>query len=157
MDYGDILYHQPNNESMSIKQESVQYSAALFITVTIKRISTSKLYKELGLESGLPTYLFNLIPKSNYDYQTRTSGNIPTYQCRTRSFKNFLFPWTIVTWNKIHPETRNAFLTVFKKHLLKEICLVPHLVYNISHPNGLELLPRLRLGLSKNSSLTFLV
>ena len=39
-------------------------------------------------------------------------------------------------------------LTVFKKHLLKEICPVPHLVYNICNPNGLKLLTGLRLGLS---------
>ena len=74
-------------------------------------------------------------------------GNIPTYQCRTDTFKHSFFPWTIVTWNKIHPETRNASLTVFKKHL-KEICPVPHSVYNICYPNGLKLLTRLRLGLS---------
>ena len=47
----------------------------------------------------------------------------------------------------IHPETQNASLTVFKKHLLKKICPVPHLVYNICNPNGLKLLTRLRLGL----------
>ena len=32
LDYKDILYHQPNNESMTSKLESVQYSAALAIT-----------------------------------------------------------------------------------------------------------------------------
>ena len=136
LDYGGILYHQPNNESMNSKLKSVQYSAALAITGAIKGTSRSKLYKELGLESlksrrtfrrlcsfhkilstGLPTYLFHLIPKSTHDYQTRTSGNIPTYQCRTDTFKHSFFPWTIVTWNKIHPETQNASLTVSKKHL----------------------------------------
>ena len=100
LDYGDILYHQPNNESMNSKLESVQYSAVLAITGTIKGTSRSELYTELGLESlklrstfrrlcsfhkiistGLPTYLFNLIPKSTHGYQTRTSANIPTYQC----------------------------------------------------------------------------
>ena len=95
----------------------------------------------------LLTYCFSLIPKFNDGYQTRTLGNIPTYQCRTDTFKHSFFPWTIVTWNKIHPETRNASLTVFKKHL-KEICPVPHSVYNICYPNGLKLLTRLRLGLS---------
>ena len=136
LDYGNIIYHQPNNESMNSKLESVQYNAALAITGAIKGTSRSKLYKELGLESlksrrtfkrlcsfhkilstGLPTYLFSLIPKSTHGYQTRTLGNIPTYHCRTDTFKHSFFPWTIVTWNKIHPETRNASLTVFKKHL----------------------------------------
>ena len=54
---------------------------------------------------------------------------------------------TIVTWNKIHPETRNASLTVFKKHLFKEIRPGPHSVDNICYPNGLKLITRLRLGL----------
>ena len=132
------------------------------VTGIIKGTSRTKLYKKLGLESlksrrtfrclcsfheilstGLPTYLFSLIPKSTHGYQTRTLGNIPTYQCRTDTFKRSFFSWTIVTWNKIHLET------VFKKHLsLKEICPVPHLVYNICNPNGLKLLTRLRLGLS---------
>ena len=51
LDYGDILYHQPNNESMNSKLESVQYSAALAIAEAIKGTSRSKLYKELELEA----------------------------------------------------------------------------------------------------------
>ena len=78
LDYGGILHHPPNDQSMNSKLESVQYSAALTTTEIIKGTSRSKLYKELGLESlrsrstfrhpcsfhkivstGLPTYLFN--------------------------------------------------------------------------------------------------
>ena len=51
LDYGDILYHQPYNESINSKLESIQYNAALAITGAIKGTSRSKLYKELGLES----------------------------------------------------------------------------------------------------------
>ena len=54
LDYGDILYHQPNNEYMKCinsKPESVQHSAALAITGTIKGTSSSKLSKELGIKS----------------------------------------------------------------------------------------------------------
>ena len=91
LDYRDIIYHQPNNKSINSKLESVQYNAALVIPGAIKGTSRSKLYKELGLESlksrrtfrrlcsfhkilstGLPTYLFSLIPKSTHGYQTRT-------------------------------------------------------------------------------------
>ena len=32
LDYGDVLYYQPNNESLFQKIESVQYNAALAIT-----------------------------------------------------------------------------------------------------------------------------
>ena len=39
LDYGNVLYHQPNNESMNSKPESVQYSAALAISGAIKGTS----------------------------------------------------------------------------------------------------------------------
>ena len=65
------------------------------------------------MSTGLPSYLFNLIPKFTDGYQTATSENIPTYQCTTDTSKPSFFPWTIVTWNKIHPETQNASLAVF--------------------------------------------
>ena len=50
-DYGDILNDQPNNKRSGQKIETVQYSAALAITSTIKGTSQIKLYNELGLES----------------------------------------------------------------------------------------------------------
>ena len=87
LDYGDVLYDQPNNEILCRKIESPQYNAALAITGAIKGISLMKLYNELGLESlkfrcwfrklclflkiikhGLPEYLFKLIPQSNHQY-----------------------------------------------------------------------------------------
>ena len=51
IDYGDIIYDQPNNNSFSNMIERVQYNAALAITGAIKRTSQFKIYKELGLES----------------------------------------------------------------------------------------------------------
>ena len=51
LDYGDILCHQPYNESINSKLDIIQYNAALAITGTIKRTSRSILYKKLGLES----------------------------------------------------------------------------------------------------------
>ena len=49
LDYGDIMYDQPQNESCN-KLESIQYNAALAITGAIRGTSKVKLYKELGLE-----------------------------------------------------------------------------------------------------------
>ena len=51
VDYGDIIYDQPQNESFCNKLESVQYKAALAITGAIQGTSRDKLYQELGLES----------------------------------------------------------------------------------------------------------
>ena len=51
LDYGDIIYDQPNNESFCNKLETVQYSPAMAITGSIQGTSKVKLYKELGLAS----------------------------------------------------------------------------------------------------------
>ena len=50
VDYGDIAYDQPQNESFCNKLESVQYKAALAITGAIQGSSRDKLYQELRLE-----------------------------------------------------------------------------------------------------------
>ena len=51
IDYGDIIYDQPNSDSFCDMIERVQYNAALAVTGTIKGISRLKLYKEFGFES----------------------------------------------------------------------------------------------------------
>ena len=51
IDYGGIIYDQPNNDSFCNMIERVQYNAALAITGAIKGTSQLKTYKELGLES----------------------------------------------------------------------------------------------------------
>ena len=82
MDYGDIIYVQPQNESFCEKLEAVQYKAALAITGAIQGTSRDSIYQELRLESlkskrwyrqlscmfkiikkEAPDYLINLIPK----------------------------------------------------------------------------------------------
>ena len=51
LDYGDVIYDQPENESFSSKIESVQCNASLAITGAIRGTSQERLYQELGLES----------------------------------------------------------------------------------------------------------
>ena len=50
LDYGDIIYDIPGNESFYQKLASVQYNAVLAITGCFCT-SRGKLYSELGLES----------------------------------------------------------------------------------------------------------
>ena len=97
VDYGDINYDQPQNESLCDKLESVQYKAALAITGAIQGTSRDKRYHELGLESlksrrwykplscmfkimkkEAPNYLINLIPKCEQTIRTR-NNQIPSY------------------------------------------------------------------------------
>ena len=51
LDYGDVIYDQPHNDTFCKSIESVQYNAALAITGTIKGTSPERLYQELGFES----------------------------------------------------------------------------------------------------------
>ena len=79
------------------------------------KVHLIKLYNELGLESlefrwwfrklclfykikktGLPEYLFNMIPQSNHQYNTRSIEDVTTFYCRTDAFKYSYFPHTIL-------------------------------------------------------------
>ena len=51
LDYGDVIFDQPHNDSFCKKIESVQYNASLAITGAIRGTSRERIYKELGLES----------------------------------------------------------------------------------------------------------
>ena len=140
LDYGDVVYDQPHNETFCSKLESVQYNAALAITGAIHGTSQTTLYVELGLESlkarhwfrrlcdfykfksyGLPPYLFQLVPKETHSYNTCNSEDIPTYHCRTDSFKNSFFPWTIRECNRLDLDICKSTYSVFRQHFLKLI------------------------------------
>ena len=49
LDYGGIIYDQPNNESFYNLIEKFQYNAALAITGAIEGTSQNKIYNELGI------------------------------------------------------------------------------------------------------------
>ena len=120
LDYGDIIYDQPNHESFCQKLESLQYNAAPAISGAIRGTSREKLYNELGLQpfrfrrflrkmctlfkinfTKKPNYLYDLIPSENHLYNTRNSDMLKTYHSRTDFFKNYFFPYSITEWNKL--------------------------------------------------------
>ena len=91
LDYGDVIYDQPNNEALCSRIESVQYNAALAITGAIKGSSRERLYHELGLESLRDrrwyqrlTYFFNIVSNNAPIY---LSSLLPVKQ---RSYKEQL-------------------------------------------------------------------
>ena len=51
LDFGDIIYDKPNNESFKNKIENVQYEACIPISCAIQGTSRERQYHELGLES----------------------------------------------------------------------------------------------------------
>ena len=91
--------------------------------------------------SGKLEYLLNLIPTGQHSYNTQRLDQIGTYYCRTDTFKNYFFLYTIVEWNKL-----DLVIIKFKSYtfLRKVLCSV----YRIHNPMGLKLLTRLRLCLS---------
>ena len=100
--------------------------------------------------SGLPEYLFDLIPQNNHLYNTRSLEDVTTFYSRTDAFKYSFFPSTILEWNKLERKIRqSSTLLSFRNSLLKIGRPVPKPVYNIHNPNSLKLLTKLRLGLSQ--------
>ena len=51
LDYGDVIYNQPNLSPLAHKTELVQYNMALAIAGAVRGTSKEKLYQELVFES----------------------------------------------------------------------------------------------------------
>ena len=167
IDYGDMIYDQPNRNSFCEKLEAIQYKAALAITGAIQGTHRDRIYAELGLESlkdgrwykrltcmfkimneQAPHYLINLIPKCNQSIRTRNS-HIPTFYCRTDCFKYSFFPSTLRDWLNLDEFIRCAeSILIFKNRLLSLIRPVQSSVFNIFDRKGLKRLTRLRLDFS---------
>ena len=163
MDCGDIVYDKPNNEVFINKTEKAQYDAALAITGAIRETSQEKVYAELGRGSlkfrrwfkklayfnkiqftGLPKYLFQLIPTNNHSYILRRPLNIPHYYCRTDTFKNSFFPSAINEWNKLDEKVKCATsFSLFKASLLEKGRPHASSTYTIHNSIGIRLLMRL--------------
>ena len=114
LDYADIIYDNPFNDSFKEKIERVQYNASLVTTGTIKGTSQEHLYKELGLESLSarrwshrliffykiikrisPSYLMSYLMSNNNDsYNTRSCSHnkIKSLKTRTQAFRLCFLP-----------------------------------------------------------------
>ena len=119
LDYADIIYDKPFNDSFKEQLEKVQCSAALIITGAIKDTSRERLYQELGLESlcgrtwnrklaffyktvkGLaPSYLQSyLLPDNERTYSSTSRNTIKTFATQTSTFSATFFPYGIKEWN----------------------------------------------------------
>ena len=70
------------------------------------------------------------------------------FHCRTESFRNSFFPYTIEAWYSLDPSFTNSnSLEVVKSKLLAFIRPVQRSIY-VFNPQCLKFLTRLRLGLS---------
>ena len=168
LDYADIIYDQPHNQSLSDRIESVQYNAALAITGAIRGTSRERLYQELGFESlsnrrwyrrltmffniasgNCPNYLTNILPTRQTSYNTERNNLYYTYRANTDYFKNSFFPCSVNKWNKLDSDIRNSkSISIFKKSLLGFIRPNSYSIFNINDPKGIKYLTRLRLNFS---------
>ena len=56
LDYADMIYNKPFNESFKTQIEMIQHRVVLVITGEIKGTSCHRLYQIIGLEDGLVRY-----------------------------------------------------------------------------------------------------
>ena len=90
-----------------------------------------------------------MIPTGQHSYNTQSLDQIDTYYCRTDTFKNSFFPYTIVEWNKLDLDVQKSkSCAIFQNALLKIGRPNQCSVYRIHNSVGLRLLTRLRLGVS---------
>ena len=166
LDYGGVIYDQPNNSSLSDKIESVKYNAVLAIAGAIRGTSKEKLYQELGLESlknrrwlrrmsylykivptKFPPYLYDLIPPLQRSH--RYPSCFKTLRCWTEFLRNSFIPFTVNEWNKLDSDIKNSdSYEMFRKKLLAFIRPVGISMYGIYDPFGVKLINRLQLGFS---------
>ena len=131
IDYGDIIYDQPQNESFSKKLEGVQYKTVFAITSAIQGTSRDRIYQELGLDSL----------KFRRWYKRLS--------CMFKIMNEHAPNYSLSNWFDLDPSIRNSeSISAFKSKLLSFIRPVQSNVYNIFDPQGLKLLTRLRLGFS---------
>ena len=171
LDYADINYDKPFNESFKRKIEMVQYRAAFAITGAMKGTSRDRLYQELGLESLadrrwsrrlfffhkitqrlLPSYLqtyHNAVSEGAYLTRSATQNKIEPIPARTKVFENSFFPYCIREWSKLSDKIRNIeSINKFKVAIFNFIRPKANSVFNIHDTNGIKLLSRLRLNFS---------
>ena len=168
LEYADVIYDQPSNNSFSDKIESIQYNAALAITGAIRGTSKEKLYKELGFEylssrrwfkrlclfhkiyhNKSPGYLYRLIPQHHNLFNLRNQHLIPQIFCRTNIYSDSFFPTVIKEFNNLDYQiTHQLSFPSFRRVLSKTIRPVPNSLFDACDPHGIKLLTRLRVGLS---------
>ena len=94
-------------------------------------------------KTGLPEYLFNMIPQSNHQCNTGSNEDVTTFYCRTDAFKYSYLPFTILEWNKPDMQIkRSNFFLPFKNYLLKTSQTTIKPTYSIHNRIVLKFLTR---------------
>jgi len=169
LDYGDIIYDNPGNNSLLQRLESIQYNAALAITGCFRGTSREKLYSELGLETlsdrrfcrklcffykivngYTPFYLRKILPDNVVNsYALRSRPAVRSISARTESFQNTFFPFCLSQWNKLDCHIRDMpTIASFKRSLFNFFRPIAPPTFRVNDSRGVILLTRLRVGFS---------
>ena len=82
-------------------------------------------------------------------YIARNDDKLPHFKVKHNYFKNSFFPSTVIQWNKLDLNSRNSEnVTSFKGKVLKLIRSSKNSIFYCNNPKGIQLLTKLRLGLS---------
>ena len=127
-----MICDQTYNASFDRKRESIQYSACLVITGTIRDTSHETVNQELGLErlqsrrwfrklclyykivnNQSPSYLLDYIPSTDRIYNTRNVANVPKIKSKHNFFENSYIPSAIIEWNKLDQDIRMQKATLY--------------------------------------------
>ena len=160
-----IIMHRNSRLQMFLKLRVLKYFAIFtgkhlcwsLLLMQLQALQTSRLQhrcfpvniaKFLGHDkmiliktTGIPEYLFDIIPHTSHLYNTCLAEDFTT--CYS------FFPSTIIEWNKLNKRIwQSITMLSFRNALLKIDWPTPKPVYNIHDLNGLKLLTRLRLGLN---------
>ena len=87
-----------------------------------------------------PAYLKSpLRPPREQLFGYRSINPLGTIPCRTDRHQKTFYPDTLISWNNIGPELRDAkSLSVFKKNILKIIRPKKKDIFNIHNPFGIK-------------------
>ena len=154
LDYADIIYEKPFNESFKTKIEKTQYRAAPVTQVTgleslADRIWSRKILFFHKIVNGLQSYLNHC---NDGEYQTRSAcqNKMKTLSGRTEAFNWSFYPCSIKEWCALSEEIRNIVsVNKFREKILSFIRPKENSVFAIHDTKGFNLLTRLRLNFSQ--------
>lgn len=120
------MYYETYNKSFQKKKKfkSIQFNAALAITVAIRGSSKKKIDLEIGLrilisKSRYPNFPYKVILKPISSYGTRQCNKTPVISTKYDYIKNTFFPANIIEGNMLYPKMEiSECIGVFRKRIL---------------------------------------
>ena len=93
--------------------------------------------------------MFDHIFSSDRIYNKRNVANVPMIKSKHSFLKNSYSPSTVIEWNKLDQDMRNAkCYALFRQHLISFIRPEANNIFSVHNTKGIKLATRLRVGFS---------